>query len=430
MAKKKWETQIVPDETLESLTLQKRYNFVNLNLLTALDDEEKKFLDEVQKFCIDFDKKNSVDFSEDPYDFVPAFGEAGYLNRMNNYKEIDVDYGDKWGLRYEFGRTLASQMFHPSLDFIMTASMLCINPLKHHHQDRETCLTPLKELITGKAIGCICITEPKRGSDATHLDTVAKRTNDGIVISGEKCYQSNGPKSKYGVIYGTEDPSAKDSENRMSQSLVHMDDPSIKVERVNIPSVPKIHLGKETFTDTFVPNDRILCDVGKGKLALFEGLAPERMSIAIMAISMCWGAISIAALYASVRKQFGQEVIKFQGIGFTLAEFIAKTTNLTLAILAFCRTYDGHMKQHNGNLPGSINQSFVMNASQLKYQATLHAAQTCYEMANLMGGSGLNDNTIIDDYLGISRIQEVIGGTRQIQQFILTGAIQKMCKSC
>ncbi len=424
--KKKMEAQTVPDEVLEAMSLKNRYTFVNNNLMAVLNDEEKALSDKVQRFCAKYERKNNIDHSEDIYKWIPDFGAEGYVTRMKSFPEVGVDYGTKSGLMAEVVRCMAVDMFSPQFNMAMGASVLCINPIAHHHQNREPCLKALKELVTGQAIGCICITEPTKGSEANHPDTLAERKTEGIYITGTKCYNTNAPKSKYAVVYGTTEPAAKDSDMKMSQSLVFLPDPTVKIERTFIPTVPKIQIGKETFTKTFVPNERVLCDVGKGKEGLFEGLVPERMGIAILDCAEMWGAFSYAAIYANVRKQMGQEIIKHQGVGFVLGDMWAKVLNFTLAVVQFCRSYDEQMKKYNGTLPGPLAMALVASASQMKYQGAMLSEQVCYEAANLMGGAGVNDNTLMMDLLGVSRIQEVVGGSRQIQLYVLSMALRKL----
>jgi hypothetical protein len=45
-----------------------------------------------------------------------------------------------------------------------------------------------------------------------------------------------------------------------------------------------------------------------------------------------------------------------------------------------------------------------------------------------MGGAGACDNTLMEDLLGISRIQEIGGGTRQMQQYIMSLTIRRLFK--
>jgi alkylation response protein AidB-like acyl-CoA dehydrogenase len=56
------------------------------------------------------------------------------------------------------------------------------------------------------------------------------------------------------------------------------------------------------------------------------------------------------------------------------------------------------------------------------------AERISYEAANLMGGAGVCDNTLMQELLGVSRIQEVIGGTRQIQQYVMSMSLRSLFK--
>ena len=214
----------------------------------------------------------------------------------------------------------------------------------------------------------------------------------------------------------------------MAQFLINTEWDGWHCDRVYIPWVPKLYLGHEKLVNLRVPKEYILGPVGKGREHLFEGLVPERIGIAAMAIAECWGALSLAAIYANMRKQFDQEILKFQGVGFLLAELWAKTTNLTWGIFKFCETYDEKMEKFGGHLPPNIARALVASASQFKFHCTALTKEVCYECANLMGGAGLGDNTLMHDLLNISRIQEIVGGSRQIQQYIMSMALRQLFK--
>ena len=70
----------------------------------------------------------------------------------------------------------------------------------------------------------------------------------------------------------------------------------------------------------------------------------------------------------------------------------------------------------------------MATVSQMKYQSAILSERACYECANLMGGAGVCDNTLMSDLLGISRIQEIGGGTRQIQQYIMSMSLRQLYK--
>jgi len=417
-----FDVQCIKDEILQELTLPKRYAFLNKNLAMVLEPEEMTFLQEVQRFCTKYEKK--VDHTEDFFEWIPDFGAKGYVTRSYAFDELGMDQQPN-GLTYDLLRTLATDFFDPQFTMSMGACVLAINPLHAHHEGVEVRLQALRELATGQAIGCICITEPERGSDATRMQTTCRRTDDGLYISGTKIFQTNGPKSKWAVVYASTE---EGNPQTIAQALIEIPTDGFSVERVNIPQVPRMWIGKETFENVFVPNDQIIGDVGTGMDRMFEGLAKERLGIAMMTLAECWGAVTHATIYANLREQMGHPILLHQGVGFTVTDMWAQTTNLTLALLYTCQMFDRKVAKFGDELPGAIKGAFVTSASQLKYQIARLAESTCYEAANLMGGAGVCDNTMMADLLGISRLQEIGGGTRHIQQYILSRALRTLWK--
>ena len=419
--------QVINDEILDKLSLKNRYAFINNNLMAILSPEQFNFFKSVQKFCVRFEKKNEITHGpeEDVYDWIPTFGAEGYVTRAHNFEMVDINY-NYYGAVADFLRTLALDSFDTQFGMAIGATVLAINPIYDHHENIPVRLESLEDLVTGRESGCICITEPERGSDAVHQLTTCDEQEDGsYLLNGEKIFNTNAPKSKWAVAYATAE---KNNGNLMAQFLINTSWEGWKCDRVNIPYVPKLYLGHEWFENLRVPKEYILGSIGKGREHMFEGLVPERIGIAYGAISQCWGAVSHAAIYANMRRQFEQEILKFQGVGFLLTDLWAKTTNLTLGLLKFCEEYDKKMEKFEGKIPANINRAMVASASQFKYHCTNLSKEVCYEAANLMGGAGLSDNTLMYDYVNISRIQEIVGGSRQIQQYIMSMALRQLFK--
>ncbi len=423
----KYMDQAINDEILAKLSLKNRYSFINNNLIAILSSEQFGFFKKVQKFCMRFEKKNEIIHGpdEDIYKWIPAFGAEGYITRAHNFDMIDINY-ENYGAVADFLRTLAIDSFDTQFCMAGGATVLAINPIHEHHENIPERLEALKDLVTGQTPGCICITEPERGSDAVHQLTTCEEQEDGsFLLSGEKIYTTNAPKAGWAVLYATAE---KNNGNLMAQFLINTSYEGWRCDRVFIPYVPKVYLGHEYLENVRVPKEFVLGGVGKGREHLFEGLVPERIGIAYGAISQCWGAVSHAAIYANMRKQFDQEILKFQGVGFLLTDLWARTTNLTLGLLKFCESYDEKMKKFGNNIPTNISRAMIASASQFKYHCCNLSKEVCYEAANLMGGAGLSDNTLMHDYVNVSRIQEIVGGSRQIQQYIMSMALRQIFK--
>jgi len=420
----KGKVQCIDDEILEKLSLKTRNKFLNYNLMSFLKPKYLDFLKQAQKFFETFEKTNNITHNEDFYEWIPEIGKNGYISRLHKFEDIGLNY-EPHGMTTEFMRILAMDFFDPQLTMATGATAISVNPILLHHENKEVRLKALKELVTGEKIGCICITEPERGSDAVHMLTTCKEQDDGsFIVNGEKIYQTNGSKANWAVVYAVTE---KNNGNTMAQFLVDTSSDGWKAERLNIPWTPRMHVAKETLTNLKVPSDCVLGKPGDGRSHLFEGLNLERLTIVCLNTAEAWNAISHAVIYANMRKQFNKEILKYQGVGFTLADLWAQTMNMTLSTLNVCQMIDEKMAKF-GTLPKDFNLALGTTASQLKFLSAKLCERVVYESANLMGGAGVCDNTLMQDLLGITRLQEIGGGTRQVQSHIMSSALRQLFK--
>ena len=424
MSNNKGEVQCINDEILEKLSLKNRNKFLNYNLMSYLKPKYFNFLKQSQKFFERFEKSHNVNHTEDFYDWIPELGKEGLVTRIHKFDNLGLNF-EPYGLTAEFMRVLAMDFFDPQLTMGAGATVLAVNPLMLHNEDEEVRLNALKELVSGEKVGCICITEPERGSDAVHMLTKCDEQSDGsFLLNGVKIYQTNGPKAGWAVVYAVTEVN---NGNTMGQFLIDTSWDGWKAERVNIPWTPRIFIGKETFTNLKVPKEYILGKPGDGRSHLFEGLNLERLGIVCLNVAEAWNAVTHATIYSNMRKQFDQEVLKYQGVGFPLSDLWAETMSLTLATLNICQMVDDKMEQL-GTLPKEFNLALMATASQLKCLSAKLSERAAYECANLMGGAGVCDNTLMHDLLGVTRIQEIGGGTRQVQQYIMSLTLRQIFK--
>ena len=74
------------------------------------------------------------------------------------------------------------------------------------HGDEELRREMLPRLSSGEWVGANAITEEDAGSDATRLAARAVRTGGDYVLTGEKCFVSNGPVADVFVVYAATEP--------------------------------------------------------------------------------------------------------------------------------------------------------------------------------------------------------------------------------
>ena len=64
-------------------------------------------------------------------------------------------------------------------------------------------------------------------------------------------------------------------------------------------------------------------------------------------------------------------------------------------------------------------------SSQGKYILSKLTHTVCYEVQQQMGGISVTDNTPVDEFMDTSKIEEVIGGARNIQLFIIQNSLRR-----
>ncbi|NHJ01181.1 MAG: acyl-CoA dehydrogenase [Candidatus Heimdallarchaeota archaeon] len=419
-------TQLLADEILNTMNLRKRYGIFNNNMMFLLNDDDKALASELQETCIEFDEKiggisghNNMNL----YDHFSWAGKHGLINRTNDYPHRDDLH---IGMKAEIIRQWTMDILNPQLSLALGASVLAINPIAHHNEGRENLRKDLVDLLDGNKIGCICITEPERGSDAVNMTVKAEKADDGFIINGIKCYNTNSPAADIAVVYAvynTEDP-----RGTMVQGVSHKAwDKGFRAERIGIPSVPHIQIGKTIFNDAHIPADYVTGDDGKGYEILFEGLVPERIGIAALNVGQMWGAFTIASIYSTLRKQFGEKILLHQAVGMSvLAKYHSRLMAATMALLKLAETYD-EKKDELAGLPPTMNP-LVAFASQMKEFTSYLYHDLTYELMHAMGGTGVTDQTLMPYYQGVSEIAEVVGGTRNVQLLIGSRTINTMVK--
>jgi alkylation response protein AidB-like acyl-CoA dehydrogenase len=413
-----FQEKIITDEILEKMSLENVFKIFNDNIFPMLNDEEIEYCNELQEFCLTLSPK--IDKSQDVYGLFPEVGNHGYIQRINPWKDFTP-----YGMKKEILLGAHMSILDPQLELSRVASgILCGNPTFHYYEHGGESDAPKKvqdELLSGQKIGCIGITEPERGSDAVNMTTICTKTDDGVIYNGEKVYTTNGPKADYFCCYGVYDQGAP--RETMVQSLIAREF-GVKTERLKINSVPRVHIAHTILDNVKVPKDYILADNGQGYTRLFEGLVPERLSIMGSGIGICWAGLIYGIIYTNLRKQFGKPVIRYQGVGYGLADLLAKSTAATSLALQAATIYDE--KILFSEQPSKEAVKWVAAASsQGKYYVAKLTHEICYEVQQQMGGVSVTDNTPVDELLDVSKIEEVIGGARNIQLLIIQGQLQR-----
>ena len=413
-----FQEKIIDDNILEKMSLENVFKIFNDNVFPMLNEEEREYCQELQEFSLDLHP--NIDKSKDVYGLLPELGKRGYIQRINPWKDFKP-----YGMKKEILLGTHLSLLDPQLELARLATgILCGNPTFHYYEHGGKSDIPSKvqdELLSGQKIGCIGITEPERGSDAVNLTTKCTKTDDGVIFNGEKVYTTNGAVADYFACYGVYDEG--NPRDTMVQAIIAREF-GVRTERLKINSVPRVQIAHTILDNVLVPHEYVLADDGLGYKRLFEGLVPERLSIMGSGVGICWAGLIYGIIYTNLRKQFGKPVIRYQGVGYGLADLLTKTNAATALALQAATVYDE--KILFTEKPSKEAEKWVASiSSQGKYYLAKLTHEVCYEVQQHMGGVSVTDNTPVDELVDVSKIEEVIGGARNIQLLLIQHQIQR-----
>jgi acyl-CoA dehydrogenase len=177
----------------------------------------------------------------------------------------------------------------------------------------------MADLAAGKRGFAFGITEPKHGSDATHMETVARREGGEWVIDGEKTWNTGVHKASHDMIMARTSGKAGDG-NGITAFLVPIKSPGFTIEEYlwtfNMPS-DHAHV---TLKGVRVPDSAVFGGEGRGLQVVQHFFNENRIRQAASSLGAAQYCVSESVAYANVRAPFGKKLASNQAIQFPLVE--------------------------------------------------------------------------------------------------------------
>ncbi|KAK4053684.1 hypothetical protein OIV83_001340 [Microbotryomycetes sp. JL201] len=182
-------------------------------------------------------------------------------------------------------------------------------------QQQQQWLVPL---FKGEVRGCLGITEPSGGSDVAAIKTIAKRTETGYVVNGEKKWITNGMTADFmTTAVRTGDKSGPSS---ISLLIIPLAAPGVSRRRIQNTGVNASGSAYITLEDVFVPFENLIGTENGGFKMIMDNFLHERLMLAVQANRMSRVCLEDAYEYATERKTFGKRLIEQPIIRSKLAD--------------------------------------------------------------------------------------------------------------
>jgi len=250
----------------------------------------------------------------------------------------------------------------------------------------------LPDLLGGKKLIALGMSEPDAGSAVTELKTSARIEGDEVVINGSKVFSTHSPEAGLFLIYVRFAPGV----GGIGSVLVERGAPGFEVGK------PSAFMSGETWSPLYFEN----CRIPKANILLGEGgfkkqisgFNVERLGNSSRALALGRHAFNVAREHAIVRKQFGRELCEFQGIQWKFAEMQLKLEMAQLML------YKAALEGEHG-LPSAQSTALAKLAcNQAGWDVSNEALQ-------VMGGLGYSQESLVEYCVRRTRGWMIAGGS-------------------
>jgi acyl-CoA dehydrogenase len=260
------------------------------------------------------------------------------------------------------------------------------------------------DLTENRALASFCLTEPDAGSDVSAMRTRAVRRGDTYVITGSKCFITNGSHADWFTVYAKTDPDA--GHRGISAFLVHRDDTVVVDKKEDKMGQRASDTATITFNETEVDARYLLGEENQGfKLAMMT-LDRTRPGVASMATGIARAALEFATAYAKERVQFGVPIAMHQGIQFLIADMATKVHLSRLAAWQSAALLDH-------------GQPNTVESSHAKRFAADSAMEVTTDAVQIYGGYGFIKDYPVEKLMRDAKIMQLYEGTSQIQRLVI-----------
>jgi alkylation response protein AidB-like acyl-CoA dehydrogenase len=198
----------------------------------------------------------------------------------------------------------------------------------------------LPGIASGADRWSFAITEPDAGCNSHRIATVAKRTDDGYVINGQKTFITGVENASQIVVVTRTGTDERTGRGRLSLLVVEADHPGITRHKIRTVMNQPDGSWQLFFDDVDVPADRLLGDEGHGLAVAFTGMNTER----VLASSICTGVgryvLRRAVDYAKERVVWSVPIGAHQAVAHPLAQAHIHMQAAILMTDRACRLYD------------------------------------------------------------------------------------------
>ncbi|MDH5695650.1 MAG: acyl-CoA dehydrogenase family protein [Dehalococcoidia bacterium] len=360
-----------------------------------LTEQEKMLQKAAKEFATKSVKPRAAEIDSSgqfPFDLAKEIGKRGYQG---------LPYPAEYG-----GGEAGYTGYALALEQICQASMtvgaiMAINTVPEEaifrfgsEEQKRTFLVPMAR---GELLGSIAFTEADTGSDPKAITTIARKSGNGYVITGQKQFVALAPAANLALVF------TKREGKGLNAFIIDTSSSGYDVrEPCETMGLRGLGTSVVYLDDVYVPRENRLGAEGQGFEILLEAISLGRLGVAVEGIAVAQAALELSVDYAKQRKAMGKPIAKLPTIQWHMAEMVSRIEAGRWLVYrtAFLRDQGLDIKYES-----SVAKLF---ASQVAVEVTRMAMQVhgSYGTMKTMSIERLyRDAKMTEIYVGISEIQ-------------------------
>ena len=289
-------------------------------------------------------------------------------------------------------------------------SNLCVNQLNRWGSDEQKAKY-LPDLISGKKVGSLAMSEAGSGSDVVSMKLKADKRNDRFILNGTKMWITNGPDASTLIVYAK--TNQEEGSRGITAFIIEKDtkgfSSSVKLDKLGMRGSNTCEL---VFDNCEIPFDNVLGEVGKGVEVLMSGLDYERVVLAAGPLGIMAAALDVVVPYVHERKQFGKAIGTFQLMQAKLADMYTTFNACRSYVYAVAGACD------RGKITRKDSAGCILYSAEKATQVALEAIQC-------LGGNGYINEYPTGRLLRDAKLYEIGAGTSEIRRMLIGREIFK-----
>ena len=292
------------------------------------------------------------------------------------------------------------------LNFALAAHLLaCVVPIWIYGSEMQK-KQWIPSLCNGQWIAANAMTEHSSGSDIFQMKSLAKRTEEGYLLTGHKTYCSNAPVADLVLTYALTN-SSKGFFGGISSFVLEKEKHAFQTTSpISKLGLPTCHLGEVSFNDLAISEENILGMEGAGGVIFNKSMEWERICLGALHLGTMKRHLENVVQFVNERHSGGQSIGKNQAIAHKIAQHKVQIEAARMVTMQAAWKLDN-------------NHRVTEIASTAKYLVSKTFEQFAVDLLQIYGGAGYRENHPAGRLLKDAVASTVYSGTSEMQLNII-----------